>query len=255
MAESGIVIPDTGPVAPESTPKNDRPAWLPDNFKTPEDLVKSYQTLQSEYTKMRQGAPAEPPAGDAKPAKPAEPVKPNDLTIDQKAADAVSNAGLDFDKLADEFMAEGKLKDESYAALEKAGIPKPMVDEFIRLKQSEAQSIRNEVIQIAGGEESFQQMIQWAATSYADAAAYNEMIKSGDPTKMRMAMTALKSAYVDANGQDPALVMGSGGASSSGGYANDLEMVADMQKPEYRTDPAFRRQVEEKVIAMLSRKR
>ena len=144
-------------------------------------------------------------------------------------------------------MAEGKLKDDSYKALEKAGIPKHLVDDFIRLKQGEAQSIRGEILSIAGGEESFAQMVQWAATNYADAAAYNQMITSGDPAQMRMAMTALKTAYVAANGQDPALVMGSGGSLAGDVYANDLEMVADMQKPEYTKDPAFRRKVQEKV--------
>jgi hypothetical protein len=247
MAEGGIEITTTGPEAPAPAPTNDRPAWLPENFKTPEDLAKSYQNLQAEYTKLKQGAPADA----SKPADAPAEVKPNDLTIDQKAAEAVSNAGLDFDKLADEFMAEGKLKDESYQALEKQGIPKTVVDEFIRLKQGEAQTIKGEVLSIAGGEESFQQMVQWAATNYADAAAYNQMITSGDPAQMRMAMMALKSAYVAANGQDPNLVMANNGVTGGDAYESDDEMVADMQKPEYRTDPAFRRMVQEKTARML----
>lgn len=248
--QGGIDIPATGPEAPAPAPTNERPAWLPENFKTPEDLAKSYKEAQAELTRLKQGVtppaavPEEaPPNAEAPPAD-----KPkDDLTIDQKAAEAVTNAGLDFDKLADEFATGGKLADESYAALEKQGIPKAVVDEFIRLKQSEAASVRNEVIQIAGGEEGFKEMIQWASSNYADADAYNKMITSGDPAQMRMAMTALRSAYVSANGSDPKLVMGNSGPSSGETYRNDLEMVADMQRPEYRSDPAFRAKVEEKV--------
>jgi hypothetical protein len=244
--QSGIVIPDTGPIAPE--PKSDdRPAWLPENFKSPEDLAKSYKEAQAELTRIKQGQQPpvreEAPVTDEKPKGPA-----SELTIDQQAAAVVQNAGLDVDKLSEEFFAEGKLKDESYAALEKVGIPKAVVDDFIRLKQGEADSVKNEVIQIAGGQEGFSQMVQWAATNYADASTYNQMITSGDPAKMRMAMNALKAAYVSANGQEPSLQMGSGtSGNSSDVYTNDLEMVADMQKPEYQTNPTFKRQVQEKV--------
>lgn len=253
MAEAGIEIPATGPEAPQA-PTNERPAWLPENFKAPEDLAKSYKEAQAELTRLKQGIT---PAAENTPAPEAKPDAPkSDLTIDQQAAEAVTNAGLDFDKLADEFMAQGTLAEESYKALEKQGIPKAMVDEFIRLKQGEAQTVRNEVLQIAGGEDSFKQMIQWAATgAYADAETYNRMITSGDAAQMRIAMTALKTAYSNANGQDPKLVMGNGGVATGDAYTNDLEMVADMQKPEYRTDPAFRRQVEEKVNRMLAGRR
>jgi hypothetical protein len=244
--EVGINVPQTGPEAPAQAPTNDRPAWLPENFKSPEDLAKSYKEAQAELTRLKQGTA--PAATEDKPISQEQPKAPNsDLTIDQQAAQAVTNAGLDVEKLSSEFFAEGKLKDESYAALEKAGIPKAVVDDFIRLKQGEADSVRNEVVQIAGGQEGFQQMIQWAATNYADAAMYNQMISSGDPSQMRMAMTALKSAYVAANGQDPSLAMGGGAGVGGDFYANDLEMVADMQKPEYRNDPAFKRKVQEKV--------
>ena len=249
--QDGIVIPATGPEAPPSATTNERPAWLPENFKSPEDLANSYKTLQAEYTKIKQGSAPAPKA--PAPEAPKSPVA--DLKIDQAAADAVANAGLNFDSLADEFMAQGALKDESYKALEKAGIPKHLVDDYIALKSGEADRVRTEVISIAGGEDNFNQMKQWVQSgAYPDAEAYNRMITSGDPAQMRMAMTALKTAYANANGSDPSLVMGNGASMGGDVYRNDLEMVADMQKPEYRTDPAFRRQVAEKVARSMARK-
>lgn len=249
--QSGINIPETGVEAPAQAPTSERPAWLPENFKSPEDLAKSYKEAQAELTRLKQGiAPAEEVASETV-AAPTEKSK-NDLTIDQQAAEVVTNAGLDVDKLSQEFLAEGKLKDESYAALEKAGISKELVDDYIRLKQSEASSVRNEVLSIAGGEEGFRQMVQWATGNYSDVETYNKMISSGDPAQMRMAMTALKTAYTAANGSDPKLVMGNGSSSAADVYRSDLEMVADMQRKEYRTDPAFRRQVEEKVARSVS---
>jgi len=246
MAEQGIVVPETGAEAPPPTNAGDRPAWLPENFKSPEDLAKSYKEAQAELTRLKQG---NPPATEDKTASgsPAAPVKDLSIPDADAAKAAVDAAGLNFDAFADEFMKEGKLADTSYAALEKAGIPKAIVDTFIADRQREAESIRGEVIQIAGGDEAFQSMVQWAATSYKDAPAYNAMISSGDPAQMRVAITALKTAYVQANGNEPNLIMGNGVATGGDVYANDLEMVADMQKPEYNKDPAFRRKVQEKV--------
>lgn len=249
--QGGIEIPETGPEAPAPAPTNERPAWLPENFKSPEDLAKSYKEAQAELTRLKQGVTA--PAETVTPEATTEAAPNSDLTIDQEAAKVVTNAGLNLDALSEEFMAEGTLKDESYAALEKAGLSREVVDDYIRLKQGEAASIRNDVVSIAGGEESFKQMIQWAATDYEDAGAYNKMITSGDPAQMRMAMNALKTAYVNANGQEPKLLMGNGAAVTGDTYRNDLEMVADMQKPEYRTDPAFRASVEEKVSRYIAR--
>lgn len=248
MAEGGIIIPPTGPDAPAEAPATERPEWLPENFKSPEDLAASYKNLQAEYTKLKQGVA---PAAEDKPAEEA-PKADGDLTIDKAATDAVTGAGLDVDRLSDEYYTEGKLSDASYEALSKAGLPRDVVDDFIRLKQGEALSIRNEVINIAGGEEGFSQMVQWASTNYADVETYNKMISSGDASQMRVAMTSLKTAYVAANGSEPKLVMGNGAGSSAPTYRNDLEMVADMQKPEYRTDPAFRASVEEKVARYIA---
>ena len=113
--QGGIEIPVTGPDAPAQAPTNDRPAWLPENFKSPEDLANSYKNLQAEYTKLKQGIapendPGTPPVSPE--AKPDD--KPNDeLTIDQKAAEAVTNAGLDVEKLSAEFYEKGSLTDES----------------------------------------------------------------------------------------------------------------------------------------------
>jgi len=92
--EVGINVPQTGPEAPAQAPTNDRPAWLPENFKSPEDLAKSYKEAQAELTRLKQGTA--PAATEDKPTSQEQPKAPNsDLTIDQQAAQAVTNAGLD----------------------------------------------------------------------------------------------------------------------------------------------------------------
>jgi hypothetical protein len=234
----------TGPIAPEGQNTTDRPAWLPENFKSPEDMAKSYQSLQAEYTKLRQGVAPADPAAPVAPAEPAPaPTSNDDLVIKDK----VEATGLDFDSMTNEFMAEGKLSEKSYEALTAKGFPREIVDDYIKMKQVEATSIRNDIVQSAGGEEGYKSMVEWAAANYADASTFNQMITSGDPATMRMAVTALRAAYTSSNGMAPNLVSGNNGPSAGDIYADDRELMSDMAKPEYRTDITFRRAVEAKL--------
>jgi len=62
--ENGVQFGAPAKTAPESPPPApaERPAWLPEKFKTPEDLVKSYGELEKART-----APKAPVKGEADP--------------------------------------------------------------------------------------------------------------------------------------------------------------------------------------------
>ena len=46
----------TGSEAPVEQTQEARPEWLPEKFKTPEDLSKAYGELEKQYTQSRQEA-------------------------------------------------------------------------------------------------------------------------------------------------------------------------------------------------------
>lgn len=239
-AASGGVTPPA-PVTPE------RPAWLPEKFKTVEDMAKAYGELEK---KQSTPAPVVPPvaAAVADPAKPAAIVpEPSKLEIkpeDKAVADAVKSAGLDMSKLQAEFNEKGELSTESLAALDAVGFGKPFVDAYIEGRKAVAAQYDAEAFATAGGEESYGKMLTWAKAGLTapEQQAFNEAVVSGDKAKMTMAVSALKSKFEATFGTDPELVTG-GVAAGTGAYQSMEQMKADMRKPEYKKDPAFRAMV------------
>jgi hypothetical protein len=100
-----------------------RPEWLPEKFKSPEDLAKAYSELEK-----RQGQ---------------QPQQAQQSTVaDESARQAVEQAGVDFDALSDEWANNGELAPDSYDKLEKSGIPRALVDSYIEGQQQIRQLIK-----------------------------------------------------------------------------------------------------------------
>ena len=129
-----------------------RPEWLPEKFGSAEDLAKAYSELE---TKQSQKTEATPEAT----------TESNDLEIDQAADNAVQAAGLNMADLQSEYDTNGTLNEESFAALEKAGISKDYVDAFIAGQEAIANNIGNEVRAGVGGNESYNELMSWAKDS------------------------------------------------------------------------------------------
>lgn len=228
----------------DQQPTPEEPKLLAGKFKSPEELEKAYAELQKKL-------------GEKKPEPAADPKKPStdpNLTIEKTAEtvdaakDAVENAGLDWDGLNTKWATKGELEDTDYKALEKGGIPRHIVDQFINGQAAAAQITRAEVTKTVGGEDKYGEIVSWAAANLPaeEIASYNKIATGQDLGAIKMAVAGLKARYDAEVGSEPNLI---GGDKSSGslGYANTSEMKADMAKPEYHKDPAFRA----KVIAKL----
>lgn len=229
---------------PQPTPAEPaRPEWLPEKFKTVEDMAKAYGELEK---KQSAPVPVVPPVV-VDPAKPAA-VDANKLEIpaaDKAAADAVQSAGLDMGKLQTEFAEKGELSAESLATLDKAGIPKAMVDAYIEGREAVSAQYDAEAFTAAGGQESYTKMVTWAKSGLPapEQKAFNDAVVSGDKARMTMAVTSLKSKFETAFGTDPELVKGGTVADAGQVYESMAQMTEDMKNPLYRKDPAFRAKV------------
>lgn len=211
--------------------KQDRPQWLPEKFKSPEDLAKAYSELEKKLgaPKDQQQAPAD--TGDT-------------------AEKAVEAAGLDMQSLSTEYAEKGELSPESYEALQKVGISKEMVDQYIAGIEAQQELATQQMLAPVGGEQAYQEMITWAADalSEADIDAYNTAIESGDPNTMRMAVENLHNRYTAENGSEPRrMVNGRNGDAGLSVYNSTAELMKDMQDKRYAEDPAFRSKVEQKL--------
>jgi hypothetical protein len=235
------VTPET-PDPDKVTLPSDQPEGselLAGKFKTPEELVKGYKELEK---KLGQRS-AEPPKEQPKKTPNAE------LQIDEKAAEkAVAKAGLDMDVFANEFAETGELSEDSFAKLEGAGIPKAMVEGYIAGQKALAEATHARVKGYAGGEENYNAMISWAAENLSaeDIAAFNTAIAEG-PSAQRLAVQGLAAQFQAEVGKNPQLLKGSTAPPAHGGYESAAQMHADMKDPRYKSDPAFRAKVMDKI--------
>ncbi|MAO19807.1 MAG: hypothetical protein CMJ25_03550 [Phycisphaerae bacterium] len=223
----------TGSEAPEEEVVQERPEWLPEKFKSPEDMAKAYGELEKEFTKSRQEGTQ---------------VEETESTPTEDAKEAVESVGLNFESMSEEYMENGELSSDTYAELESKGIPKNIVDAYIQGQQSIANNVKGDIFNSVGGEENYTQMTEWAADNMnqAEKDAFNLAVNSGDMAQAKLAVEALNARYKNMVGVEPNLV-GGRPSESVDTYQSWAQVTTDMKNPAYSKDPAFRATVEKKL--------
>ncbi|MBL40353.1 MAG: hypothetical protein CL761_03385 [Chloroflexi bacterium] len=155
----------------------------------------------------------------------------------------------------------GTLDDTMYEQLNKAGLNKDIVDNYLAgvrnslgtepnstqpiLTDAEVKDLKG----LAGGEQGYDNLMDWAANNLGEQAAkdYDDVLATGNKSAVKFAITALMGKYEDANGRDTNLITGKESAPET--YRSMAEVVRDMNKPEYTQDEAFRDDVIRKLSA------
>ena len=109
----------------------------------------------------------------------------------------------------------------------------------------------NEIKNYAGGEQSYDNMVQWASNNLDDQSveAFDSIINTGSVDAIKLAVNGLKAQYENANGYEGTMVTGKAPAQSKDVYRSQAELVAAMNDRRYDNDPAYRQDV----IAKLER--
>ncbi len=205
----------------EEQPAAERPAWLPDKFKSAEDMAKAYKELE-----QKQGKAPESSSEQGK----------------------VEQSGVNMSTAQDEFEKDGKLSDATYKSLAAKGLSREIVDGYLAGQKAIATQTRSEFVAIAGSEEQLTAVLEWAKTglSKEEITAYDSAVRDGHVATAKMLFQNIQSRFTAANGADPKLVTGSNVPGTPGvqPYESWAQVTADMSKREYKEDPAFRKKVE-----------
>ena len=107
----------------------------------------------------------------------------------------------------------------------------------------------SELRSLAGGDDSYQEMIAWASENLSKEAInrYDNVIASGNYDAIAFAVEALKSKYIEAMGVEGQLFKGKPAASNRDVFRSQAEVVQAMSDPRYDRDPAYRNDVYEKL--------
>ena len=102
---------------------------------------------------------------------------------------------------------------------------------------------------VVGGEANYANMIDWAQKSLneQEVKMFDAVMQKGDPLAAFFAVRSLAYAYNDAVGYDGNMVQGKAPRQSNDQFRSQQEVVRAMADPRYEEDPAYRRDIMEKL--------
>lgn len=242
----GTTNPDT--VADEALDKLDTEAFkMPDKFvgKTAEDIAKAYVELEKMKAKQENTDkdPSEAPeaTNDNK--------ETNDTPEDSSSADEPSSVLSDLSKYHEEFAKEGKLSDASYSELEKGGLSRTDVDNYIEGQQARQKLYASSVYEAAGGEQAYLELVEWGKEHLSDVGKqdFDTKIRSGNIDMAKLAVeTALAQRGTPARRVSGAAVSDNGGTKA---FADKGEWQKAVRDPLYGKNKKYTQSVDARYIA------
>ena len=137
--------------------------------------------------------------------------------------------------------SEMSTSDLVQAYIEMQGNQTPAAEPAPDLTPSEVNQIKN----YAGGEESYQSLMQWAGSNMPQASveAFDNLVEYGDPQAIQLAVAGLRAEYDRVNGVDGELLTGKAPTQTADVFRSQAEVVRAMSDPRYDNDPAYRQDV------------
>ena len=203
-------------------------------FNSQEDLIKSYQELEKKLSSNNTSAPK------------TENKNPLQAQAKTEQPSAISSV---FQTAEQEFNETGQISDTTLASLEKSGLPKQYVDNYLKGLEALGEQFQNKAYSITKGEEQYKAMTDWVANNLTEEEvdAFNRGVASDDST----ALFTIKGMYARYNteSKEPKINLGQSSSSNSTGerYESVAQLKEDMKNPLYQKDPAFRQKVELKL--------
>ena len=212
----------------EQPATEERPEWLDEKFNSPEDLAKAYTELQQKLSEPKEET--EEVASEETPQD----------NID--SSDVVTKSTLEFDE-------KGELSEDTFAALEKAGLPKDYVEAYIAGQQALVERNAVDLYNSIGGEEEYDGMIQWAGETLTEGEVdtFNELVINGTPEQQRLAIKGLHAQYRGDTGSGPALKQGTTSGNSVKPFSSTKELQRAMSDRRYAEVPSYRQEVEKRL--------
>lgn len=226
-------------------------------YKSAEELEKAYIELQK---KLGEGKKQEESAAEEEPSETPseEPLEGVEEEEAQEEAVEVSEITQLLTDASKEFSENSsKLSPETIEKLSQLD-SKTLVETWANyIAQQEQQAVQatisqqeaDRVMKAVGGEKEYQAMIAWASENLtpAEVAAYDNVVNGNNPDAVYWAAMGLKAKYTDAVGYEGKQVSGKRPSSMEPGFRSHAELARAIRDPRYKDDPAYRRDVEDKL--------
>ena len=113
------------------------------------------------------------------------------------------------------------------------------------LTDAEVNTIKNS----AGGDKAYDNLISWVSDNLPknQVDAFDNLVESGNVQAIQLAVQGLKASYEEANGYEGRMLQGKPAKSAGDVFRSQPELVEAMADPRYDNDPAYRRDVMDKL--------
>ena len=231
---------------------------LAGKYKTAEELERAYGELERKL--------GEKDNQDSGPSDEAEVPETEEVSEEERETTEVSEgAQLITDASSEYWENDGKLTPETIEKFSSMS-SKDLVSAYMELQannpdalgnneasvQDITESTINEVKNFAGGEQAYNNLVQWAGNNLDQQSidAFDSIINTGTVAAIKIAVSGLKQQYQDANGYEGTMLSGKAPkAESQDVFRSQAELVRAMSDRRYDQDPAYRQDV----IAKLER--
>lgn len=118
-----------------------------------------------------------------------------------------------------------------------------------QLTAEDAVRIRNSIFDQVGGEQGYQALMGWASQNLdqSRAEAFNESLQSGNEGAILAQLKGIQYDHMMATGYEPKLTGGRAPTEDIRGFASEAQVIAAMQDPRYGSDPAYVKEVEQRI--------
>lgn len=233
-----VETPEEQQAEPQAEETTERPEWLPEKFKSAEDMAQAYAELEK---RMGQGTKEVEET-----EQPEEQQEEETNDNKQEAGNynqAVVEASQEF------FENDGKLSEDTYKKLEGIGLPRDLVDSYAAGQQALLQSEEAQIKGVAG--DSYDAMAEWANEHLPqeEIDAFDEAVTSGTINQAKLAVQGLYARYQNATGAtQPKLVQGAVSGTSTMPFKSMQELARAQSDPRYRSgDKAYHEEIDRRL--------
>lgn len=225
---------------PEEQTQQERPDWLPEKFKSAEDMANAYSELEK---KLGAGAREEEEQEEQQPEEEQSDEQQEDTDTENTDTNTViAEASKEF------FENDGVISEETYKNLAEVGLPKELVDSYAAGQQALMQSEEGSIKAVADG--NWDQMAEWASNNLSpeEIDTFDDIVQNGTVDQAKLAAKGLYAQYKAENGVAPRLTQGSVTGSATMPFKSNQELARAMSDPRYKSgDKAYHEEIDRRI--------
>ena len=213
---------------------------LAGKYKNAEELEKGYLELQQKLSNNKEEAPAAEQAEETT----------EETEAEQTVLDRIWEEATSREEFSPELTEE--ISKMSATDLANMYLDYRQANEGAEPQEGGRDFSQEEITQlkgIVGGDKNYTNMIDWAQKSLneQEVKMFDAVMERGDPLAAFFAVRSLAYAYNDAIGYDGNMVQGKAPRQSNDQFRSQQEVVRAMADPRYDDDPAYRREIMDKL--------